>query len=506
MSVRQGIFLTGATGLIGRYILRDLLGAGYHVAVLIRNSPTEPAPERLDRLLAFGEESLNRKLPRPTLIQGDLNAAKLGLGMAERHWLAHHARSVIHSAAYVAYSPTPDGEPWKTNVNGLLALLELCRSLGLHEVHYLSTAFVCGDRRGVVREDELDCGEGSGNAYEQSKFAAEQSLRDFPGIQATIYRPSIVVGDSRTGYTSTYHHFYRFLELAVRLFGRPAGMTRTRRLTVRLPLSGEERQNIVPVDWVSRAVIELAGQPYRQGRTYHLVARRSVTIREITAIVEDLLQFKGIQWVGGADLPDPTSVEQVVLEQFRHYWSYLRSDVIFDFRKTRESLPDLPPPDIDRDLVARLLRFAQSDGWGRERARSPADRTTELSHYLEDILPAQMQQSRLAEALPLGFVFVLEVHGRGGGRWTCRCGDRAISVRRGAAAEAVVTYRLEATILDNLIHGRQTAKQAFLKGHIEIDGDMEKAVKLAMLIEHFLAENLDRSSQRREELYAAVGR
>ena len=156
--------------------------------------------------------------------------------------------------------------------------------------------------------------------------------------------------------------------------------------------------------------------------------------------------------------------------------------------------------------MARLLRFAQSDGWGRERARSPADRTAELAHYLEDILPARMKQSRLAEALPLGFVFVLEVHGHGGGRWTCRCGDRAICVLRGAAAEAVVTYRMEASILDNLIRGRQTAQQAFLEGHIEIDGDMEKAIKLAMLIEHFLAENLDRSSQRREELHAAVGR
>jgi thioester reductase-like protein len=500
MSLRHAIFLTGATGLLGRYFLRDLLVSGYPVAVLIRNSSAEQVTARLDQLLAFGEDSLKRKLPRPTLIQGDLNEAKLGLTAADRSWLSRHARDVLHSAAYVAYHATPDGEPWKTNVSGTRRLIELCRSLGLNELHYLSTAFVCGDRRGVVREDELDCGRGSGNAYEKSKFAAEQLLRGFPGIQATIYRPSIVVGDSSTGYTSSYHHFYRFLELAVRLFARSVPTAPARRLTLRLPLSGEERQNIVPVDWVSRALVELVRQPDRHGRTYHLVARRGVSIREVTAIVEDLLQFKGIQWVGAEGLADPTSVEQMVLEQFQDYWSYLRSDLIFDCRNMREALPDLPSPTFNREFVARLLRFAHSDGWGRDRTHSPKARSTELAEYLEDILPAQMQRSRLAAALPPDLAFVIDILGRG--RWTCRCRDRALDMRSGVDADADFTYRLEAQVFNNLIRGRETAQHAFLQGHIQIDGDMEKALKMAMLIEEFLAETTGRLPQRREELRA----
>jgi thioester reductase-like protein len=500
----QSILLTGATGLLGRYLLRDLLASGRSVGVLIRGDRQRTAAERLDELLAFAGESRGRSLPRPTLLEGDLRMPGLGLGAAERSWLAREARAVIHAAAYVAYHPTPDGEPWETNINGLYRLLHLCRSLGVTAVHHVSTAFLCGDRRGTVYEEELDIGEGSGNAYEQSKFAAEQTLRDFPGIQATVYRPSIVVGDSRTGYTSTYHHFYRFLELAVRLFGRPAATMPARRLTLRLPLSGAERQNIVPVDWVSRALIKLTKQPQRHGRTYHLVANRSVPIREVTAIIEDLLQFDGIHWVGADGLLDPTSVEQMVLEQFEDYWSYLRSDVIFDCRNTREALPDLPPPAFNRELAARLLSFAQSDDWGRERARSPVKRPLELAHYLEDILPAQMRRSRLAEALPPGLIFTLDVCGPGGGRWTCRCGDRTLTVRCGAAVEAVFAYGIEAPILDSLIQGRQTAQQAFLEDHIQIDGDMEKALKMAMLLEQFLAEINENQSQRREKLHAAA--
>jgi thioester reductase-like protein len=511
MSLGQGFLLTGATGLLGRYLLRDLLASGHPVTVLIRDSSLEQASERLAQLLAFGEESLNRKLPRPTLLNGDLNAASLGLGTIERRWLARRARAVIHSAAYVSYHPTPDGEPWETNVNGTRRLLELCRLLGLTELHYLSTAFICGDRRGVVREDELDCGRGSGNAYEQSKFAAEQMVRRFDGIRATVYRPSVIVGDSRTGYTSTYHHFYRFLELAVRLSARPDGPRREtrpprQRLALRLPLTGEETQNLVPVDWVSRALIGLLHRPAWHGRTFHLVARRPLRLREISSWFEKLLQIERIQWAGPHGLSDPTSLEEMVVEQFQDYWSYLRNALVFDCQNTCRALPDLPPPSFDRDLIARLLRFAQQDGWGRERCKTRFTRMPDFAHYLECVLPGQMRQSSLARVLPRGLLFALDIRGAGGGWWSCHWADGRLSVRRGLDAEAVVTYRIESSTFADLLRGRQTLQKAFFEGRIDIDGDLEKALKLAHFIEQFLAESSAHPARRMEAAYASVGR
>jgi predicted lipid carrier protein YhbT len=79
----------------------------------------------------------------------------------------------------------------------------------------------------------------------------------------------------------------------------------------------------------------------------------------------------------------------------------------------------------------------------------------------------------------------------------------SLHVRRGRAAEAVVTYRLDAPALDDLIHRRQTAQQAFFDGRIDIEGDMEKALKLALLIEQFLAEDTDNSFEETEQLHAA---
>ncbi|HEY7331294.1 MAG TPA: SDR family oxidoreductase [Gemmataceae bacterium] len=490
MSATQGIFLTGATGLLGRYLLRDLLASGRPVGVLIRDSSSASATERLAELQSFCEESLRRSLPRPVLLQGDLRRPGLGLGAGERHWLTRNARAVIHSAAYVSYQPTLDGEPWQTNVLSTRGLLELCQSLGITQIHHLSTAFVCGDRRGLVREDELDCGGGSKNAYERSKFAAEELARQFPGIRATIYRPSVIVGDSGTGYTCTYHHFYRFLELAVRLSSRP------QRVSLRLPLTGTETQNIVPVDWVSRALLALVDRPRWHGRTYHLTAWESVRLDEIKNILSELLPLEGVEWVGPAGLPDPTPLEQLVLEQFQDYWGYLYSNLEFDCRNTRQTLPDLPPPRFDRELVARLLKFAQADNWGRQRGRAspslpPAGgRPSECAHYLECVLPEKVQHSPLARALPHDFRFALDIRGEDAGQWSFRCGgEEILSVQRGLDAVHEVIYRIHSETFVRLIRGQESAQKAFLDGKIEIEGDMEKALLLAMFIEQFLAES-----------------
>lgn len=519
MSSLQGILLTGATGLLGRYLLRDLLASGHRVGVLVREGRQSTASERLDELLAFDSETLGRRLPRPVLLHGDLVAPHLGLGTAERQWLAREANAVIHSAAQVLYRSTPNGEPWQTNVNGTRRLLELCRSVGVDEVHHLSTAFVCGDRRGTVYEDELDCGGGSGNAYERSKFAGEQMVRGFDGIRATIYRPSVVVGDYRTGYTSTYHHFYRFLELAVRLSSGPASSRsepkpRRQRLPIRLPLTGEETQNLVPVDWVSRAILSLLHRPRWHGRTYHLVARQTVRLREIKGDIEDLLGIEGIEWVGRDGLADPTSLEQLVLEQFQDYWSYLQNDLVFDCRNAQLALPDLPPPSFDRELVIRLLRFAQEDNWGRQakrRSKLPgthgqAAQTLDPAHYLERVLPEQVCQSPLARALPPGLLFVIDIDGPVGGQWTCRCGNTSIRVQRGLDPGALLTYRMDVSTFAELVRGRQTARQAFCDGRIEIEGNMEKALMLAMLIEQFLVERPDCLGQDREAFHAVAAR
>ena len=296
MKSPRRVLLTGVTGFLGRYLLRDLLDAGCRVAVLARSLPKQPASERIAALHSWCEESTGRRLPAPTALCGDLTVRGLGLSANDRRWLAAHCRCVVHAAARTGMRKSPDGEPARTNVEGTQQLLDLCVRLGIEEFHHLSTAFVCGDRPGPVYEEELDCGQNFRNDYEQSKVEAEHRVRQTSGIQATIYRPSVIVGDSRTGHTSSYQGFYRFLELADR-FAEPARNGR-RVLPLRLPFLGSEPRNLVPVDWVSRAVVTILNRPGRHGQTYHLVAPVPVRADAIKRIAEKLLRIDGVHWAG----------------------------------------------------------------------------------------------------------------------------------------------------------------------------------------------------------------
>src|SRR5262245_56042752 len=179
------VLLTGATGLLGRYLLRNLLSRGAEVAVLARDSAAGTCYRRIDELLAWWEESLGARLPRPVVLPGDVCRPGLGLTPGARRWLGRRCAAVVHAAAHVGFRPTPDGEPWKTNVEGTRHVLELCAEAGA-PLHHVSTAFVCGDRAGPVREDELDLGQAFHNDYEKSKCEAEALVRRAAGPLATV--------------------------------------------------------------------------------------------------------------------------------------------------------------------------------------------------------------------------------------------------------------------------------------------------------------------------------
>jgi nucleoside-diphosphate-sugar epimerase len=507
MQSRCGILLTGATGLLGRYLLRDLLLSGRHVAALARDSREAPAAQRLAELVAFWSEALGRKLPAPVVLDGDLRLPGLGLGPADRRRLTRECGAVVHAAANISFQPSTDGEPWTTNADGTQHLLDLCRALGMAELHHVSTAFVCGDRTGTVYEDELDRGQGFHNAYEESKFEAERRVRQAAGLHATVYRPAVIVGDSRTGYTCTYHGIYRFLHLAARLAeaARPAptvasgNTARERRLPLRLPFTGEEPRNLVPVDWVAQAILHVFQRPARHGGTYHLVAARPVRSQEIKEAAERALRLEGVSWAGPGELADPTPLERLFLDSLRDYWPYFQGDPVFDCRQSSPALADLPAPRVDAALLARLIQFAEADQWGRAPTPCPSEPAPELdcAHYMENFFPAEAPRSPLARAAALDLTIALDIHGQGGGQWSCRWtrGELA-GVCRGLDARAEVTYRTDVATFAAVVAGRQTPQEAFFARRIDIAGDVEKGLKLTVLLQQFLKDfpyNLSRN-------------
>src|SRR5579885_3150870 len=103
---RRWVLLTGATGFLGRYLLRDLLASGRQVAVLARDARGLSADERIRELSATWAAA------PPVVLSGDLRAPGLGLSAADRQWAARHVRCVVHAAADVSFRRSPAGDPW----------------------------------------------------------------------------------------------------------------------------------------------------------------------------------------------------------------------------------------------------------------------------------------------------------------------------------------------------------------------------------------------------------
>lgn len=495
------VLLTGATGFLGRYLLRDLLTAGRRVAVLARPSRSRTAAERVAALVEWCQQSAGRRLSRPTILTGELSLPHLGLEAAEERWVGKNCRQIIHAAARTALRGSSDGEPARSNVEGTQRLLDLCARLGVEEFHHLSTAFVCGDRAGPIGEEELDCGQGFHNDYERSKCEAERRVRQTPGIRATIYRPSVIVGDSGTGHTSVYQGFYRFLELADRL-AEPAASGR-RLLPVRLPYRGDEPRDLVPVDWVSRAVVTILDRPAHHGQTFHLVAPVPVRAKEIKRVAEDLLGIDGVAWAGPGPLSEPTALEELFRDGLQEYWPYFQGDPAFDCRNTRTALPDLPAPQVDAAMLSRLIRFAAADRWGRAERRERRGRASlDCAYYLERFFPEAAPRSRLAR-LPLDAIIALDI--AGGGQWSCEWqAGQLVEVRRGSRGDVEATYRLDTATFDDVVRGKQSPQEAFFARRIEVRGNLEKALKLAVLFGHFVQEFPYSSSSRWEDAHVAA--
>jgi thioester reductase-like protein len=483
---KRKILLTGATGLLGRYLLRELLLAGHEVAVLVRDG-AERAAERIDRLLEFWGQADGVTFARPAVLPGDVSLPSLGLGAADRAWLGRSCAAVLHAAANVGFRATPDGEPFKTNFDGTRHVAQLADEAGIEQFHHVSTAFICGQRGGTILEDELEEGQGFHNDYERSKFEAERLLRR-GRARLTVYRPSVLVGDSRTGYTSAYHGVYRFLNLGNRLAQRE-GRSPRRSLPLRLPFTGSEPRNLVSVDWVARAISQIVEQPHSHGRTYHLTAVRPTPVAWITEQAEASLGLDGLSWAGPAGPPDPTPLEELFLAQISDYCPYLAGDPAFDRTRTNSALPDLPPPIVDRANLARLIRFAVADRWGRGRSRVLSAQPIDCGGYVEDFFPEAMRRSSLAD-VPLDVVVAFDVHGPGGGRWILRwVSGELVSVERvQTPPNAEVVFRLNTDVFAAIVSGRLPVHEAYQSRRVEIEGYVEKGLKLAALFAAFVAE------------------
>jgi len=376
------ILLTGATGLLGRWLLRDLSAGGCRVAVVVRRGKAADANERVAELLQDWEDVAGVRLPAPIVLEGDLAAEGLGFSRSQREWVAAHVDQVVHAAASLVFDRRPgDDEPYTSNVLGTRRLLGFCRAAGIRRLHHVSSAYVCGLRQGPVFEHELDVGQTSGNDYERSKIVGEQEALAADWFEAvTIHRPSIIVGDVVHGFTNTFHGFYRPLRIVTPFVEAFADATLSPGTLIGvLGMSGRESKNLVPVDWVSAVMTRIILDESLQGRTYHLTTDTPTPVGTLCRVFEDLArelvaERRRLGAGGGSRLneAEAEAVGQMFLDQMDVYRAYWRDDPRFDATNTWAAAADLPAPALDELLIRKLCLFAIENRfrWRPDRRRT----------------------------------------------------------------------------------------------------------------------------------------
>ena len=363
----SGVLLTGATGFLGGEVLaRLLVNEDRPVYALVRADSDEQATDRLHGTIAALLGDPAPYADRAIAIPGDVCRPHLGLSAHRRDWLAERVDSIIHCAASVSFTLGLK-ESRAINVTGTQRMLDLAtlarRRGGLDGFTHVSTAYVAGTHPGRFTEDDLDVGQGFRNPYERSKFEAERLVQQAGGALPTqVVRPSIVVGDSHTGWTPAFNVLY----WPLRAFARGTYPV--------LPARRSAPVDVVPVDYVADAVLALRGRP---GTTAHITAAdRASSVGELIDMASDYLHkpapptippavYRGV--LHPVLVRTGTERRRRALRRSETFFPYFAMKVRYDDAHARATLSpqDIEPPRLN-SYFDRLMDFAQAADWGRE--------------------------------------------------------------------------------------------------------------------------------------------
>jgi thioester reductase-like protein len=389
---QPGVVLSGGTGFLGGEVLaRLLVDRSEPVYVLVRASDDAAAQRRLREtltwLLGESEPWINRAIAVPA----DLTRERLGLSRHRLEWLADRSSWIVHCAASVSFT-LGMAESRAVNVAGtsrMLELASLARERGaLRCFTHVSTAYVAGTHEGTFAEHDLDIGQEHRNPYERSKLEAELEVRGHgESLPVQVLRPSIVVGDSRSGWTPAFNVLY----WPLKAFARGSYPV--------LPAARNSPVDVVPVDYVADAILELGGRP---GTTFHLTAgRRASSVGELVDLACRHLDRPSPR------LLSPTLYRRVVhpvlvrtgserrrqaLRRSEPFFPYFAMSTRYDDSRTRAALEPrgIEAPGLG-SYFERLIEYALRADWGRR----PAPRHRVVDSAIAHRAPSGHREGRV---------------------------------------------------------------------------------------------------------------
>jgi thioester reductase-like protein len=348
--MKPTVFLTGATGFLGMEVLARLLEEGdREILALIRASDDAAAEQRLDDVLSKLWEDPSQYRNRVTAVRGDVTAPGLGLGDRRDEWAARTG-AVLHCAASISFD-LPLAEARAINVDGTARVLDFAVDAqardGLERFLHVSTAYVAGRYEGTFRERQLDAGQTFRNTYEETKADAEQIVTLARELGPAIARPSIVVGESDSGWTPAFNVLY----WPLRAFSR--GMFKE------VPALADGHVDIVPIDYVADSLVHLLGR--REAGVFNLVSGRNAPqVAEVVNLASDYFGKPHPKLI------EPVGPEHLGDDQGDVFVPYFDMRVVFDDTRARAVLgPAGIEAPILRDYFGKLMEYATAARWGK---------------------------------------------------------------------------------------------------------------------------------------------
>jgi thioester reductase-like protein len=349
---RATILFTGFPGFIGARLLPRILELQPEARVVCL------VQQRFEALAGEQGLAIERAHPdargRISFVRGDITLAGLGLDAAAARGLREELTGCHHLAAVYDLAVSRELAQ-KINVVGTRHVLAFLREARRFErLDYVSTAYVSGRAEGVFRESDLDVGQSFRNHYEETKYLAELEVVK-GGVPYAIYRPGIVVGDSRSGETAKFDGPYYMMTAFERL-PSPG-------LFLRIG-AGRNTVNLVPVDFVIEALARLSASALSLGKTYHLTDPQPLAALEIARLLARGMgkRFAFVPLPLGLAklLLSPPAVQRALgvpvqtLDYFDHACAYDCSVATRDLAPLGIACPRFP------DYVLRLIEFYRS--------------------------------------------------------------------------------------------------------------------------------------------------
>ncbi|MCD0449075.1 thioester reductase domain-containing protein [Actinocorallia sp. API 0066] len=372
------VLLTGATGFLGAFLLRDLMRTTRaRVRCLVRGADRADAERRLRENLAWYRIGDEVDPARLTVVVGDLAAPRLGLAETEFDDLARRADAVYHAGSVVNWL-LPYAALEAANVGGVREILRLAALHRTVPVHYVSSTGVFADaaKGGPPLAADAPTGppEALSNGYRQSKWTAERviEIARERGLPVTVYRPDFLWGDQAGGACQTRDFVWLSLKGMIQAGGAPAGLSGT--------------VHMVPVDYAAAAIVALSRRPEAVGRTFHLYGRDGVEYRHLVerlrAAGYRLPERDPASW-RAAVLADPGNAVRPLLDVFLRVLDGGIGTPPVDVTETEAALAGtgIGCTPLDDGLFAKSVDFFVASGY-LPAAPRPADRARERAAAL----------------------------------------------------------------------------------------------------------------------------